>query len=340
MILSIAIPSYDRPDEILRLLNSIDLKDFKDFEVVICEDYSKSRNEIREAIYRFKEESEINIQYFENNENFGYDRNIIELLHKASGEFVLFMGDDDYFNEGVLKKYIDFLKKNRDVGYVLRSYLSRNPVGYTEEFRYLKNEKYFEPGVDTVLFNFKRSVSLAGFTISREKALPYTDCALIEGTLLTQIYLMSEVCLRYKSIYCPLLTAYAHQSYRDNEPKFGNSEKEKARYVPGSISQNNSINFTKSYFEIAQFLESRNNIKIEKLIRRELSKYSYPFLSIQRNQGFLNYLSYTRKLEKECNLNITWHYYFYKFSLLIFGERLPSFMIFLVKKFLGYSPTL
>ena len=111
MILSIAVPSYDRPDEILRLLNSIDLKDFKDFEVVICEDYSKSRNEIRETILRFKEESEINIQYFENYENFGYDRNIIELLHKASGEFVLFMGDDDYFNEGVLKKYIDFLKE-------------------------------------------------------------------------------------------------------------------------------------------------------------------------------------------------------------------------------------
>ena len=41
------------------------------------------------------------------------------------------MGDDDYFNE-ILEKYLHFLRENIDKGYVLRSYLSKNPEGYTE----------------------------------------------------------------------------------------------------------------------------------------------------------------------------------------------------------------
>ncbi len=340
MILSIAIPSFDRPDELIRLLTSIDLKNYSDFEVVICEDFSRSRSEIRSKVHSFKDKSSMQINYFENEKNLGYDRNIIELLFKCKGKFVMFMGDDDYFNKGILEKYLHFLRENIDKGYVLRSYLSKNPEGYTEEFKYLKEEKIFEPGIETVIFNFKRSVSLAGFTISREKTLPFLKCSEIEGTLLTQVYLMSEVCLRYESIYCPLLTSFAHQSYRNNNPKFGNSEQEKKRYTPGSITQENSINFTKSYFEVANFLEVKNNILIEARLRKELSKYSYPFLSIQRNQGFKNFISYTKRLEDECKLNETWHYYFYKFSLLFFGEKFPSFLIFLIKKYLGYSPRL
>ena len=44
--------------------------------------------------------------YFENEKNLGYDRNIIELLFKCKGKFVMFMGDDDYFNKGILEKYL------------------------------------------------------------------------------------------------------------------------------------------------------------------------------------------------------------------------------------------
>ena len=39
----------------------------------------------------------------------------------------MFMGDDDYFNKGILEKYLHFLRENIDKGYVLRSYLSKNP---------------------------------------------------------------------------------------------------------------------------------------------------------------------------------------------------------------------
>ena len=52
-ILSICIPCYNRPEKLCILLNSIDC--FKDeIEIVICEDNSPKRKEIRNIVKTFK----------------------------------------------------------------------------------------------------------------------------------------------------------------------------------------------------------------------------------------------------------------------------------------------
>ncbi|MBK9022404.1 MAG: glycosyltransferase [Saprospiraceae bacterium] len=71
-----------------------------ELEVVICEDKSPKRIEVREAVRLFKASSKLNIRYFENEQNLGYDKNLRELISKAEGEFVIFIGDDDAFGVG------------------------------------------------------------------------------------------------------------------------------------------------------------------------------------------------------------------------------------------------
>ena len=51
-LISICIPSYNRPVELLRLLDSIDCN-FSDIEIVIREDFSPSRLKIRSVIKKF-----------------------------------------------------------------------------------------------------------------------------------------------------------------------------------------------------------------------------------------------------------------------------------------------
>lgn len=97
-LVSICIPSYNRPVELRRLLESIDAKKHKDdIEIVICEDKSPNRPKIGEQVREFMSKSDYNVVYHENEENLGYDRNLKNLIRRASGEYIIFMGDDDLF---------------------------------------------------------------------------------------------------------------------------------------------------------------------------------------------------------------------------------------------------
>lgn len=335
-LLSICIPSYNRKRQLIELLESVDC-DPANVEVVICEDGSPQRNEIRAAVEAFSAESKYNIRYFENETNFGFDGNLRRLIERATGKFVMFMGDDDLFVPQALDRFLDFLRRHEDVKYILRSYITIHPDGRTENFRYLPKETVLPRGEATVAWLFKRSVTICGFTISRDEALKFSTADL-DGTLLYQIYLMAQVCLYNDSIYCDFPVAHAVQSFRDDKPMFGNSEAEKSRYTPGTVSQDNSINFTKSYFELTEYLDKQHGTKLTGLVRTDLSKYSYPFLSIQRKRGIGAFLRYAKRLETEAGFGCTPYFYMYKWGLVLLGEKLCDWLIVRIKNSLGYTP--
>lgn len=306
-------------------------------EIVICEDGSPQRDEIRMAVEKFSSTSRYKIRYFENEINFGFDGNLRRLIERATGKFVMFMGDDDLFIPHALDRFLDFLTKHKDVKYILRSYITIHPDGRTENFRYLPREANLPHGERTVAWLFKRSVSICGFTISRDDALKFSTSDL-DGTLLYQIYLMAQVCLHHESIYCSFPVAHAVQSFRDDKPMFGASEAEKNRYTPGTVSQDNSINFTKSYFELTEYLDKQHGTNLTKLVRTDLSKYSYPFLSIQRKRGIKAFLQYARRLETEAGFGCTPYYFMYKWGLVLLGEKVCDRLIMVIKNSLGYTP--
>lgn len=335
-LLSICIPSYNRTRQLVELLYSIDCNP-SNVEVVICEDGSPQRNEIRVAVETFSGTSKYTIRYFENEINFGFDGNLRRLIERAEGQFVMFMGDDDLFVPHALDCFLAFLTKHGDVKYILRSYITIHPNGQTENFRYLPKEAMLPQGEATVAWLFKRSVTICGFTITRDEARKFSTADL-DGTLLYQIYLMAQVCLYNDSIYCDFPVAHATQSFRDDKPMFGNSEAEKSRYTPGSVSQDNSINFTKSYFELTEYLDKQHGTNLTKLVRTDLSKYSYPFLSIQRKRGIKPFLQYAKRLEAEAGFGCTPHYFMYKWGLVLLGEKVCDRLIMRIKNSLGYTP--
>ena len=145
-------------------------------------------------------------------------------------------------------------------------------------------------------------------------------------------------CLNHESIYCDIPVAQVTQSYRDDEPNFGASEAEKGRYTPGSITQDNSINFTKAYFELTEYLDKQCGTRLTDRVKIELSKYSYPFLSIQRRRGIGPFLQYANRLETEIGLGCTKYYFIYKWGLVILGEKICDCLIIRIKRALGVTP--
>jgi glycosyltransferase involved in cell wall biosynthesis len=334
--LSICIPSYNRPAELSNLLASIDCNP-AEVEVVICEDLAPNRDQVRAVVTAFSTTTSHTVAYHENLTNRGFDGNLRRLVECATGEYIVFMGDDDLFVPGALDSFIAFLKQNRDKPYVLRSYVTEHPDGRTEYFHYLPKSQVLPAGEATVAWLFKRSVSLCGFTISREKAIHFATTDL-DGTLLYQIYLMAQVCLQHESIYCDIPITHAVQTFRGDKPMFGNSEAEKSRFTPGTVSHDNSINFTKAYFEVTDYLDKRHGTNLTKRVRIDLSKYSYPFLSIQRKRGMGSFLRYAKRLEAEVGFGCTAYFHLYKWALLLFGETACDRLIFVIKRRLGYTP--
>lgn len=335
-LLSICIPSYNRPERLIALLSSVDCSPL-DIEIVISEDKSPQRATIRSVVADFREGSKYSVNYHENEVNLGYDGNIRHLVALASGKYVLFMGDDDLFVPQALDRFLQFLAVNGDKKYILRSYLVIHENGRTENFQYLPTSQSFEPGESTVSWLFKRSVTICGFTIDRDLAQAAATNDL-DGTLLYQIYLMAEICFKHPSVYCDFPVAQAVQTYREDKPMFGASEAEKGRYTPGSISADNSINFTKAYFRLTEYLDLKHGTRLTNSVLVDLSKYSYPFLSIQRKRGLLPFLRYAKRLQNELNFGITIYFHLYKWGLALLGERFCDWSIVMIKKFFGHTP--
>ena len=335
-LLSICIPSYNRPLELKRLLQSIDCSP-EGVEIIISEDLAPNRLEIREIVSQFSKISTYDIKYFENESNLGFDGNLRRLIEHANGVFVMFMGDDDMFVANQLSKYIEFLKSNIDKPYILRAYLTDVKDTRTEYFRYFNRDTLLPHSESMVGWLFKRSVTIAGFTISRIEALKYSTRDL-DGTLLYQVYLMAQVCLRHDAIYCNIVFAHVVQTYRGNVQMFGNASAEKSRFSPGMVSQDNSINFTKAYFEVASYLDNIHGTDLKGILKVILSKYSYPFLSIQRKNGLRNFLMYARRLDEECEFGCTIYFHLYKWALVFMGEQGCDYIIYLIKKLNGKTP--
>lgn len=337
-LISICIPAYNRPAELSRLLNSIDA-DVDSVEIVIAEDCSPKREEIRHEVEKFMQSTRYEIRYFENEKNLGFDGNLRNLVDRAAGTYIMFMGDDDLFVPSALDEFIAFLQKHTDKKYILRSYLVRHESGQIEYFRYLPATTEFLPDSETVAWLFKRSVTICGFTIDREEARKYSTSDL-DGTLLYQVYLMAQVCLRHPSIYCDIPVVEMVQTFRKDTPMFGNSEAEKSRYTPGSVSEDNSINFSKAYFEVTQYLDARHGTDLTRRVREDLSKYSYPFLSIQRKRGIKAFLHYAGRLENELGFGCTKYFFLYKWALVLLGEKWCDKTITFIKNIVGHTPKL
>ena len=335
-LISICIPSYNRPKEIGRLLNSIDSDYYTDqLEIVICEDKAPRRLEVREVVQEFKDSSQYIVNYIENEENCGYDKNLRNLINNAHGEYILFMGDDDMFIPGRLDGFITYVKKHRDCGYILRCYQNVAVDGSVAEFKYFEEDKVFEPSADTYITMFDKSVFISGFTIKREYAQAIESDS-FDGSLLYQMYLLSEVCRVYPSGYyhTPIT-----QSIEGGTPFFGNSENEKKLYDPGEISIKNSVNFMKWYCKLINASAEKYHDDTDLRIKKNMSKYSYCFMCVQRHRGIKIFNDYVRELKK-MGFGISAYFYVYYIALLILGEKRCTKMIQLIKKKLGRRPQL
>lgn len=334
-LISICILSYNRPEKLTELLKSIDF--LIDLEIIVSDDCSPRFKEIKIEVSKFKKHK---VKLLKNKTNQGYDKNLNNLVKNSCGEWIIFMGDDDTFVTGALKKVSNFLKKNNDLCYVLKSHYLLHEDGYKEPFRYFKKTCYFEPSEQTLVKLFRRSVYIAGFIIKRKLILPFITSR-FDGELntgLNQIYYLSEVVLKYKSAYLdiPFTQQTKEKSHDVNEQMY---DRNKKQFIKREATLKISIDFLKTFTKISNYLDNKHNINVTKQIQLDMSKYIYPTLSIHRDKGLFYFFKYVNEIRK-INLDSSRIFYLYVIALILFNKNLCDKLIIYIKKYYGYTPSL
>ncbi|MGP6287403.1 glycosyltransferase family 2 protein, partial [Escherichia coli] len=94
---SIVIPTFGRPENLLRAISSVMRQTYNNLEIIVVDDNGKgSENQIKtEELLNDEKYKDIIYIVLPNNKGGGIARNYG--IEKASGEVITFLDDDDYY---------------------------------------------------------------------------------------------------------------------------------------------------------------------------------------------------------------------------------------------------
>lgn len=103
---SICIPTYNNAEEVERLLQSISVQEYKDYEVNISDD--STNNAIEQLVAQYP-----HIHYIHNQKPYGHIFNWNKAIQMAQGEYIKIMFSDDWFTEpNSLGEFVKLLEAN------------------------------------------------------------------------------------------------------------------------------------------------------------------------------------------------------------------------------------
>ena len=111
---SVIIPTYNRPKTLIKAINCVLNQSFKDLEIIVVDDCSKTN--VKNIVNELNDKR---IKFFRNKTNKGAPHSRNRGLSKAKGEFINFLDDDDIIYPEKLKIQLNKFKiVSKDVGIV------------------------------------------------------------------------------------------------------------------------------------------------------------------------------------------------------------------------------
>ena len=109
ILITFAVPTYNRADYLQRCINSILQYRGKNIEVIVQDNASPDNTQA--VVEEFLDDNRI--QYYRNETNVGGKKNINSIMKKGKGEYVFILTDDDFLVTGGVEKLILFIKEHQ-----------------------------------------------------------------------------------------------------------------------------------------------------------------------------------------------------------------------------------
>lgn len=174
---SVIIPTFGRPSNLRRAIQSVLAQDYADIELIVVNDNGANSDlncETRRVVESFDgDQGNCSIFYYEHESNRNGSAARNTGIINSTGEYICFLDDDDEYLPGRIKSGVDALKHAPDsVGGVYCGYLgwnsmanelSRYPAGnLTREILAMEYEKHYLH-TDTVTYRREAILKLNGF---------------------------------------------------------------------------------------------------------------------------------------------------------------------------------
>lgn len=293
---SICIPAYNRARHLAALLDSVFAQEYRNFEIVVCEDDSPERPHIAGIVAACSTRYPGVIRYYENEHNLGYDANIRNLVAKASGEFCFFMGNDDLMCPGALGHTADILDRHSNVGVVLKSYawFDSSPDRVNQSVRHFSEERRFAPGSEAITVCFRRSGVISGYIVHRDTAHAAATGS-FDGTLYYQLHLTAAVLAVRAAISTPEILVLCRNS---EPPDFGNNCNEAGTFIPGRYTPRARLSMVGGALSIIRHHDRTPGLRLAEAVMHDYANYFYPCikdqLSLHPSAFFNLYLKFAR----------------------------------------------
>lgn len=185
--ISVLISTYKRPAYLVRLLNSIRIQQYDNYEIIIVDDASD--DDTGEKVKQFKEENpDINVIYLVNEQNAGAGESRKRAYLKATGDVIIFVDDDDYYIEPAYFSMLNTIYETH----------SDCTMTVSDTIQHTEGENRYEyRGLNT-----PRAVSnreyLNGF--GDKYTMPYIFAVSFKSTLLSSVHYEELLCFNHISL--------------------------------------------------------------------------------------------------------------------------------------------
>jgi glycosyltransferase involved in cell wall biosynthesis len=321
-IVSICITSYNRVNELIRCLNSIDSTCGEQIEIIISEDCSPQRQIIINEVGKYIKNSSFKIKLNLNKNNLGYDGNLGKLISIACGKYILFISDDDMFIKGALDKTIKFLKK-KEYGVLFNSFVEAGKLK-----RKYKNNFEIESGAENAARYIYDSILFSGLIFRRE-LVNYISAEKFTKLNYFQVYLFLSALTKRPGYYLnlPLVNCVG-----DGENAYGIApSNDKNPYLANRKSIYSNLEFHKGLIKVIKIFETDYNVSIISIFEKEYSLRTYGGLSRARENGINDFNEYWNRLNN-LDIHLTFLASLYYYLLYCLGTKLSDVILQLPKR--------
>lgn len=133
-MISVIMSTHNRGISLKRSLESILNQTYKDFEFIICDDFSTDDTY---EVLRHYESVDNRIKIIHNESNLGLQKSLNKCLKVSSGEFIARMDDDDFAIKNRFEEQLNFLQNNPEYAFV-----GSNEFFYSEKLGVYGEEAY------------------------------------------------------------------------------------------------------------------------------------------------------------------------------------------------------
>lgn len=193
--LTIGIPTYNGLTFIIDALDSIvsqiteELRD--KIEIVVSD--NASTDGTGELVKAYQAKHSANIQYFRNDANVGFDRNVDLLFKRGSGQFVWMMGDDDTLKPHAIHHVLKLIEQHPELHLLQVNFDQFDRALTTLIHQELMPSSMYCTSAEAFLVNAHNRYALFSSLIIRREAWNAIDVSGGFGSLFMHVYAMYRI---------------------------------------------------------------------------------------------------------------------------------------------------